>query len=309
MSFMSLDTMLRVISSVGARWIWLQAWEGTRKNPDGVAKLKAASQVFSNWPHNFHALLEMESQVMGDGKFSFWKSQQSTFEYLFKRNYAAHEVAFLGVALMEFASKHAARLSIDSRLILKHGDGIEDQHSIKSVCKRLRITPATLRRRIRVGIYDAEVRRIGRTAKIFFNTEPTAGILPNDEGSLSIREAAEYIGLPVSVLCNLREAAIYKPMHHTDKLAGWAKQDLDACKTLFLSKSVSTDLANHDDLVDIATIMRMKPRHEYAKSEVLMAIHRGDIRCFGEAGSIHELLISKTEAKKILAKSTMKELG
>jgi len=309
MSLMSLQTMLRVINSIGARWLWLESGAGSRKNFDCVDKFKAAAHVFSNWPHNFHALLEMESQVIGGGKFSFWKNQQSTFEYLFKRNYAEHEVAFLGVALMEYASKHAAGLSIDSRLMQKHGHGIEDQHSIKSVCKRLNITPATLRKRIRKGIYDAEVRWVGRTAKIIFNTEPTSGILPNDEGNFGIREAADYIGLPVTTLSILREKNIYQPLHHTNKLSGWAKQDLDDCKELFLSMAVSTDMANHDDLVDMATIMRMKPRHDYSKAEVLMAIYRGDMHCYGDGRAIPDLLISKAEAKKIFGKMAVKEFG
>jgi hypothetical protein len=134
-------------------------------------------------------------------------------------------------------------------------------------------------------------------------------LMPLTKESLAQRDAAAFIGLPVTVLQGLRELGVFKQRHRTVLSHSFPVADLKAMVEEFVSRA--HPIPDHDagTLITVATLMSRIFRSKSIKSELLHAMYQHELRMFGKAESIGELLVCDREACLLADKLMIKHSG
>jgi hypothetical protein len=118
-----------------------------------------------------------------------------------------------------------------------------------------------------------------------------------------LRNVANYLGLPVSVMERLREIGLY--VTTTDEAAWrgrvWSAHDLRVFLSRGLSLAPAAAQVKPADTVSLGTLMRRKLRDAAAKADIVAAAFDGRLAVLGRDGdNLAGLLVQKSEAEQFI---------
>jgi hypothetical protein len=199
MQTISLQTLLSMIHRFGA----FQRDKATSDEMQQLAAIRTTSDILSNWPHRFYDYIETVHAPHADMTKSGLRGQFNLFcESLFKNMALSNEMDFMREAFNAFGEerwKKAKTLKID--------DAEESQLvGINGLAEVLKLQPSTVRKLVNLGIINP--RHLNGKARAVFDLRQIPFGFAEGK-SLSLKVAAERLGLPVDVLRSYRMRGFY----------------------------------------------------------------------------------------------------
>jgi hypothetical protein len=138
-----------------------------------------------------------------------------------------------------------------------------------------------MKRLIADGTLVTKTLGTGKTSRIVVDLERSR--LPVESaGVVTVREAAEHLGLPVSVLQHLRDAGVFEVQPRRGSEASWHEDDVQ--KFLRRGLAMSDVSSSVGETVKLKDVMRLKLRDAKAKADIVAAMFDGRLTVAGRAG-------------------------
>jgi hypothetical protein len=308
LSMMSLRTLVGLIHTLGEHKLQL---EGQSSKEQGVnAQVRAAAETLAYWPQGFLHLMELDMAATSNASSSLRLRHINLYGKLFKMGYPETEMEIFRDAMILHANNHSDFYVIDRRIAKKSqlAPTVTDEDGIKGAALKAGVMPSTMHRWIKKGKVTVARQLAGKTPSII-DQNLLAQLMPLTKESLALRDAAAFIGLPVSVLQGLRELGVYKQRHRTVLPQTFPVADLKAMVEEFVSRAHPVPDHEAGTLIYVATLMSRIFRSKSIKAELLNAMHQHELMVFGQAETICELLVSDLEASRLADKLMIKHSG
>jgi hypothetical protein len=267
----------------------------------------AIAAAFEDWPKGFHRLLH----GLSDGRAGF--RDGATVRGRFERIYSnlfhtkvhqGNSLAFVRRAFVEFAVTPGNGVCVDPRMTKRVGieESASQVLSAAALARRIGVDPRRIRALAEIGQATAISRKtVGRTARAVYEV---GSELPKcaDTGFMNERAAAARLGIPVSVLCALRQSGAYKVRHLGRSPKQFHCNDLDDLRDRLIY-SLPTRCASHDaSKVDLRAVFMMKFRTTDGKARLVEAILNRDIQPLERIGGrIPDIVIRRSDLFDFLA--------
>ncbi|WP_223250409.1 hypothetical protein [Marilutibacter maris] len=219
-----------------------------RDRPVTAGQLEKAAQILNDWPHAFQRHLAdryaeaVQGDIFGSGFRSAFYWALHTLDNA-KQASATSEFAFLKEQIYCFGAKYLPR----ERLV--RGDRVRLPVSnawgtILEAAAEIGMDPRTLIKRVKSGevpAIQADYQR--RNRNLLVDMEWLRRWKVSRYAPVHVRDAAETIGISVSLLLASREVGIYESRHHARRAKGFSEEDVASfAKVLLrLAKRYSVD--------------------------------------------------------------------
>lgn len=248
----------------------------------------SAAEILADWPNGFHAYLRRvgaaSATTPGAG---LRKRFERLYGALFKRREWGISTALLRDEFVRFGENEWGASLVDRKLRGAASSGGRFV-SGNRLAERLGVQPVTMHRWIRKGLIGATEVPTARARRLVVDSRPFDGTLRPLADCLEQREAANYIGLPVSVLLGLRRSGHYSPDPIVNRRRGYWKEDLDRlAKRLFATAPQGRpgELGAEKTIRMGHVVNRCKFGSDDAKSALLAAVLDGKVLPVGIAGT------------------------
>jgi len=271
--------------------------------PSMEERVVAGMHVLQNWPKNYHEFLNRIGalSIENGANSAGLRSQFADFyESMFKARKFSKEMSFLRDEFIRFGSNKWGKSTIgfnDSKKILT-----EEKRflSIAEFARMHRLTRHKIEQMLKDGLLVQHELKTGkRIMRVIDNqkTEPPS----ESKGLLSVRQAAAKLGLPVSVLQQLRETKVFNTRFRRGYESSWHIDDVE----LFLDRALRlADIAELDaNLTTLEAAMRFKFKDTKSKTDIVIAIFDGRLTPVGRlGGNLGSLLLEKLQLKDFTIK-------
>lgn len=250
--------------------------------------LEIAANAFSNWPNGLVHYMESLRKHNQIYNRTFRQEFDAFFSSIVKSQLPKQEIEFIRRAAINFGASQTQGARVGKRML----DSIEAPKplygGISDAAALMGVMPSTVSKMIKAGAL-VPVRNNSR-----FVALDLASLPKRDEhgGTMSAREAAKALGLPVSVLAGLRARRFYVTNYIGDKTASYHPKDVEAFRRVLLSESrVVKPNAITPDMVCVAEIMRMKTGNPKQKVDVMAAVLTQKLHIVGRTGETADTLV------------------
>lgn len=273
-----------------------------------------AAKVFAGWPQGFHQYLRDKAAASGQQPTSVGLRRrfESLFGALFKRRAMSKHLVFLREAFVDFGLREWGEAVVDSKM---RGCAGRDRRFVSAAAfaRCAGVQPITVRRWVEKGRLGGSLTR-GKSARGF--VIDAAGIddtaRPRGE-RLEAREAGKYIGLPVSVLRQLKVSGHYSANPVVNAARGFWKTDLDSlgkrvidCATAADRSAASTNQGRSNCVLLGDVLAKMKFGDEGAKGRLVASLLDGKTRAMGKAPKrLHQLRLSVVDVESFRVGDSM----
>lgn len=310
LSMMSLHTLVGIIHTLGEHKLQLEKLGFKEQGMSAQGQVEAAAETLAHWPHGFLYLMKLDMAATSNASTSIRIRHNHLYSKLFRMGYPEKEMEIFRDAMVLHANNHSDHYVIDRRIAEKSHlvPTLTDEYGVYGAARKAGVMPSTMRRWIKAGKVTVVRQSAGRTTAII-DPNFLAQLMPLTKESLGLRDAAAFIGLPVTVLKGLRELGVYKQRHRTVLPHSFPIADLKAMVEEFVSRA--HQLPDHEagTLISVSTLMSRIFRSKSIKAELLNAVHHQKLMVFGHAASIGELLVSDLEASRLADKLMIKHSG
>lgn len=267
---------------------------------------KVAVKILNNWNVEFKELIRNSKTDSKSSDISVRKSYKNFWQALKNCMPEGADSKFVIDNFMQHVNSMNEFLLIDKKM--KVSSEIKDAQryvGIKAAAKILNKMPSTIRKMV----MNDKLAHIVHQSKdghkrYYIDTHQIMQKLPNRLGELSLRKAAAYTQLPVSVLKLAREQDIYESNYQTIYPHTWAIPDLDNFAIKIVNLAQSEDTCKCLDLIELNKAFKnLKLGSDQSKVEVLVAILNGKITIFGE-GNITTVRVCKSQLYKYIRTSS-----
>lgn len=293
---MELRSFLGIVNTLGNKSLNNDGVYQKRARFGSPIAIDAGIKVLHNWESEFQKIMQDSEQKT---VMSVRKSNQGLYSSLFKKRYLEKDIEFIKLCFAKISLKINDKRLIDRRL--KKSFPIEDQQlkylGINDAARALGKMPSTIRALIRKG----EVSYIkqsypGGYTKYLVDMHSIERKLPNSKGELGMRQAAAYVGLPVSVMKYLRSNNHFECKHQVILSKSWAIPDLDNFIQRLFGLGQGNCLSNCHDPVELkSSIKNSKFGSDDLKAQVIVGILQGEIQLFSSSDYPSKLYLSKAE--------------
>jgi hypothetical protein len=241
-------------------------------------------KIFSNWPVNYHDYLASIGgySVFENGHAPTFIKQYSSYYGAIKSKRKYGEFSDLLISeFVKFGFEVYGQAFLDERLIKRVIGDVQPRYLSPMQASRLSgISPVTLRKWAKKGVIDSLVTQAGAVQRVVLDLNNEA-IRKAEDGEIFMqRNAAAYIGLPVSVLSYLDEHGLFRHSHKSKEKYGFHVTDLDdfAQRMIDLSTLKSVSNCRRSKVLSLAYILTHKRfRAASGKSEFVAEYMRGNI--------------------------------
>lgn len=263
--------------------------------------VQSAIEVLHNWPNGYYDFLRrvgkrnVKAHVAVIG---LRKQFESLYITLFKRRRSLDGLDFLRDEFVRFGLEEWGEGVIDNKLL--RGEQVYKRFvSNSEQAARMGVRPITLRRWGKQGIVKNIPVSIGKQTRYIIDSNAIS--LKRAEGkSFGDRDAAAYIGLPVSVLKLLRYSGHYEVRHVTNRLKSFHEIDLNS----FINSLCSLGEAVAEvpsGAVSLKEVMHLIFRNKEGKPDFVRELLAKKIEVVGRIGaSPAGLLFNKERAYQFL---------
>lgn len=261
----------------------------------------AAAQVLHQWPRGYHQFLQSAGErfrregVAGSG---MRKQFEPLYDSLFKGRTQAEDAMFLREEFVNFGALHWGFAVVDDKLLGPSRTRGARFVSKTEFMRRHQISAPALDRLIAEGEVSTRSFSGDRTTRTVVDLVQTSSI-GSRKDIITDREAAAKVGLPVSVLQQLRGRGVFETRPRAGHRTSWHMEDVDN----FIVKGFSLIQSKTEGLVTILVgeVMRMKLRSAALKAEVVAAAFGGRIDVVGLQGeTLSDLLLYKWQVDGLL---------
>lgn len=314
LSQMSLRTLLVTISSLG----WQQlASDGLPREDSISSHVIPASRVLRDWPKNFYSMMRRLGDMSASTtthKTSFVRRHESLNGALFKKGLPAEEIRFIREAFIRYAKEEWRESFV--RFKLPHEEGMEFERKLLSrgeIAKHLGVSPLTVSKLQRQGKLPIDRYETGRSS-VLFAEKSKLGIAKAELGkSLGERDAARFLGLPISVLRHLRQTRVLEAKQLAIPLAAYHEADLKAFSEKVMKHALAPTLK---DVVPVTfqgerDIVRLRDLHKRARflstkgaASPILALLDGRLLAVGSIGPTPgDLLVDMNDVRPLILES------
>lgn len=293
MSPIPLWTLLQILEKLGNHQLCNQG----KSDEKSASKIAYAVAPLRNWPTGYHQFLaELGQRLVGDtpSAAGFRAQFKPFYEGMFKNRTFADSAGFLREEFISFGLRHWGNAVVDNKL-LRTPHLLSEQRFISKTeyARRHGIWKPSMDRMIDDGIIVTKRISTGKGSRVVVDLENTK-VPVESKGIVPIREAAEHLGLPVSVLQYLRDAGIFHTKPRLGYEQSWHKDDVEeflAQGLAFAAISLPTQ-----NTVLLGEVMRLKLRNHAAKGDIVAAALDGRLSVHGRIeGNLAGLLLNKAE--------------
>lgn len=310
-----LDTPLRALAlklpdlgSFQCRAMGLDADDASPKE-----LLIGAARALSNWPQGFHAFLNRLSAVGDGNQHTFGKRYELFSKRFFSTRPCGKDFIWLRDEFVRYGLRAWNESVIDHKLLREVQD---DRRYVSKteLARRLKVSQATLVNWVKSGRIELRVRKVNGHLRYVADTEDPRIQTPEyQEGAvLCIREASAYVGLPVSVLTNLKASGQFTIKHQAQQKKGFHQADLDNFKLQLAAVPIPSLLAVDDGLlVSLAQVLGEYRFHAASnKADFVVAYLSGRILAVRrDSGEPQDIFFRKADVDTFVSDSRRQSAG
>ncbi len=310
---MGIDDLLRLLTKIG------NAVSGTEARgkyaayaPDRLIRL---SQVFSDWPRQFHRFLRSIDPDPDKATLGLARRFYKFYSLIAAAKWTTKEkMVFIRSAFGQYGFYGGTTSGADPRFFLPptkwqslRQQGLSpsqmrkqsgesnvpaDVVNQRELARRLGVRVATAQSWAKQGVFGLEC------CDSLTGGQPVYKIpagLPRKviEGAMNVREAGKHLGIPISILMRLRRDGYYRVKHVGRNLTQFSKADLEALRNDILAYAPKKFSVVPEGRITLAAIFRMKMRGIENKYEVVRRVLEGTLVPAGRIGnSIGDVVVT-----------------
>lgn len=290
-----LRLLLKLLQSLGQQGLRLG-----NSSPDEVveAAIFESAKILSDWPRGYHQFLEglgAHFLAQRPGAVGLRKQFEPFYEALFKQRSFAKDAQFLREEFVRFGLVQWGQAWIDPKLSGDDEERTERRFISKTeFASKFGVWKPTLERLIASGAVVTKKVAAGKSIRTLVDLETSCKPVASS-GVLSVRDAAALLGIPVSVLGQLRQDGVYRTQPRLGYERSWHLDDVES----FLSSGQALVKAGNvtvRESVELNQLMRLKLRSQSAKTDIVKAMFDGRLSVVGHVGgNLGGLLLAKSE--------------
>jgi hypothetical protein len=320
---MSLRTLQVVILSLG-RQQFMSEFPTREHTIAGL--VDAAALALRDWPTNFYGLLRRvgeRSSKVEPFTIRFLKRHETINGALFKKRLPPEEIKFLREAFVRYGMEEWGESIVRFRQPVLNGLPIEKKLLTRSeIAEHLGVSVMTVSKLQKKGRLSIKRYETG-SASVIFAEKAEIGLPPAGPGrSLGGRNASRYIGLPVSVLKNLRQSGVFEIRQLATPLSAYHEADLKAFSEKLIRcalppdrKEVKTTGSAGEKWISAATPLRDVTKHARflsvsGSASLIHALLDGRIKAVGmEGDSAGDMLLRLEDVRPLISASRRDVFG
>ena len=311
-----LNTPLRVLSLKIPDLGWFQQ-RSLGLNADAASPkelLDGASSVLSNWPHGFHDFLGKLSAVGDTKQLAFGKRFELFSKRFFSVRPCGKDFIWLRDEFVRFGLQTWGESVIDQKM-LRNTPSERRYISKSELARRLNVSQATLANWVKTGRIELKTLEINGNLRYVADTEDARLKAPEPrEGTvLDCRDAAAYLGIPVSVLKQLKAGGQFVAKHHVQQKMGFHQADLDNFKQQLAAVPLENGLDGdrQDHLVSLAHVLSKYRFHGSSnKADLVAAYLTGElVAAKRDSGEPRDIFFFKPDVEAFVSSSRCLSAG
>jgi hypothetical protein len=306
---MSFETLLGIIGRLEGHSPHTTRYESPKlKNTPVPVVLSRAAEGLSNWPNGLHEYLKrLNSEGETKQCYSLRMQFKPFYDAFFKSGLPVNEVMFVKKAFVTFGEVVWKNAYISPKL-----NSGEDQHyvGIYGLANKLGVNTSTARcLLVENSIPSVQISMNGVTRQLYDISQPLPFELVEGE-THTLRSAAKYLELPVSVLKVLREQNVFNIKHIAVPLIAYHEHDLKMFRDKLLACGPKRDFDVPNLLVTLDQCMLMKTGSAEIKASIITAILTKKIKIVGRTHEgVGGMSMYRSELEKFLLESKTQFFG
>lgn len=294
----SLSTILAIMHTMGSMHLFVDKQVVRAKACTHKDEVKYALEILKDWPNNFYKFLHRVGEEHGRESLGLDRQFSLFTQRFFKRGYPEQEIRFLKEAFITFGRTHWGKAFYYPRMQTKSSPASQSNFvGVQEFAEMVRHAPSAVRKMIADGRLVVKQLEGAKVGKVIIDLDKSNVKLPSAGNTVGAREAAKFIGLPVSVITGLRKIGIYESAHLTLHKGSFCKEDLLALKQRIIDCQ-QPKLPN-DQLISITYVMRKSFRSNTLKTSIIEKILDGSLECFGCAKELPDIRIKFTDLEAL----------
>ena len=299
LSKMPFSSLLRVLNVLGVQHLWA-THASTSEDHSIVA---SAAGCLEDWPHGYHRFLRALGERSLTGRPSavgFRKQFSPFYEMMFRSRGIAGHANFLREEFVSFGLKHWGSAAVDKKLL--RGGKIGEQRFISKAefASRFGIWKPTMSRMLADGSAVTKTIGTGKSTRTVIDLQLSQTPVAS-AGIVDVRDVATYVGLPVSVLFELRAMGVFATKQRLGREASWHKDDVE--EFLRAGLALASNRANGPAVIRLKDVMRRKLRASTAKADIVAALFDGRLAAIGRVGdNLGGLLVDRAQLDAFVLK-------
>lgn len=230
------------------------------KNLDKYSIMETAANVLVNWPEGFHQLIDSVRMDLKNNEIEQLKSRfNKIYEFLFNSTLPKKDIQFLRNEFISYENSYIKSSYIDKRLT-KSLD--EDLYliGITALSEEIGVHPKTIHRLMLKGYINVYGEMLSHRRRYIFDRKAINISKVTARQNISERDAAKLIGIPVSVLQELRNRGIYENTRLGNKVNSYTKWCIEKLNRKIKFGINVMSVNNYDPKTHIllCEVMRMK---------------------------------------------------
>ena len=258
-----------------------------RSSENVYDRIAVAADAFADWPHGFFAYLQRignDLRIHTAPHVGLRARFGTLYASLFKKQPPMKGTDFLRAAFIEFGRAEWGQSTVDQKLL--RGENKKQRFvSATQFSQEAGVEPITVRQWVNTGQLQACVIEFHQQQQYYvLDSEMAANAKRSPKDRLEMRDAARRIGVPVSVLRELKRTRHYSRSPTINIRNGFWAFDLDLlveriCNTAeLIPPGPSTPCSGPGDIVSLQTVLhRQKLGLPRAKGALILEILEGRI--------------------------------
>jgi hypothetical protein len=269
------------------------------KVPRSIAE--GAARMLLDWPNSLYLSIKklIPPDAVRNGYVDLSKHMEGVYQSILRDIVDASDIAFLRSVINQFTQSLIDQKPFAVALSDEEIEALEPVNDADSLSMRLS-----------EGFEVAPRMWKKRKSNTLGPREPW---LPFESGTRNFgqRQAARYIGLPVSVLKTLRQAGEFEVRHRTVSVVRFHERDLDAfTQKMMALAQFAPPSSNETELVSLGSLMKLKFKFVKGKADLVAAMLDGRISVLGCSGQgVQDLLVSRSQIEEFVESSRERSFG
>lgn len=248
---MSVQTLLSIIYRFGL----FNSKNNAEDTDHEMRAIETTAKVFTNWPNQFHEYLDKIHGPNVNFELIGLRAQfRSFYESFFKNIEYSHEMVFMREAFISFGQKYWKKASIHPKF---NPNKTPSLVGINSLSESIDIHHKTIRMLVSKGLIKTTNQHHHRTRLLFDEADQLQFEFAQGK-SLSIRNAAQKLHLPVEILRAYREKGFYQARHLATPIALFHERDVEKMLEDLIKNCQQYKISDNIKFITLEQVMRMK---------------------------------------------------
>lgn len=283
--------------------------ENHKCNQEGLTLAKV-SQALENWPEGLYQYLDsFHDERASPQGFGLRKQFESFCGSLFKSDIPKEKIAFIKDAFIKFGTDEWKQAYVTNKLDGGTGQG-KQLVGICGVANALGVMNSTAKKIVKQELIPNTVVTYNGRSRMLFDLDQGMPFKASIGASYTVRKAAAWLGLPVSVLKTLRKQGDYEVRHIANPTTAYHQLDLNAFRDRLLACRTVSTLNLLDECLTLKQVMLMKTGADAIKASFVSAILSGKLLSIGSIDeSVDGMQFTRSDVMQFMVVSKREFFG